>query len=105
MRLPISGTGTSDGSGMVDGSTSRKAFPAIKPERLAVADQVADLREIKQDIAYFNRSYRRADVSVDITGCRLDDASRRIWDVLKPAPSKDQSDASEQRTAIMHARA
>jgi shikimate kinase len=63
------------------------------------------LREIKQDIAYFNRSYRRADVSVDISGCSLDDASRRIWDVLKPAPSKDESDASEQRTAMMHARA
>ena len=63
------------------------------------------LREIKRHIAYFNRSFRRADLSVDISGCSLDDASHRVWDVLNPAPSKDRSDASGQRTAMMHARA
>jgi hypothetical protein len=43
------------------------------------------LREIKRDIAYFNRFFRRADLSIDISGSSLDDASRRVWDVLKPA--------------------
>ena len=42
------------------------------------------LREIKRDIAYFNRSFRRADLSVDISGSNPDDASRRVWDVLTP---------------------
>lgn len=65
------------------------------------------LREIKRDIAYFNRSFRRADVYVDISGCSLDDASRKVRDALgrmKPAPSKAQSEGSEQRSARMHAR-
>ena len=62
------------------------------------------LREIKRDIAYFNRSFRRADVSIDISGCSLDDASRKVRDALKPAPSKAQSEESEQRSARMHAR-
>jgi shikimate kinase len=47
------------------------------------------LREIKRDIAYFNRSFRRAHVSVDITGCSPDDASRKVRDALTPAPLKD----------------
>jgi shikimate kinase len=52
------------------------------------------LREIKGDIAYFNRSFRRADVSVDVSGCSLDDASRRVWEVaLKLTPSKGRSRA------------
>jgi hypothetical protein len=55
------------------------------------------LREIKGDIAYFNRSFRRADVSVDVSGCSLDDASRRVWDVLKLTPSKERSLASGRR--------
>ena len=40
------------------------------------------LREIKRDIAYFNRSFRRADLSVDISGSSLHDASRRVWGAL-----------------------
>ena len=65
------------------------------------------LREIKRDIAYFNRSFRRADVSVDISGCSLDDASRKVRDALgriEASPSKAQSEESEQRSARMHAR-
>jgi shikimate kinase len=42
------------------------------------------LREIKRDIAYFNRSIRRADLSVDISGSSLDNAPRRVWDVFEP---------------------
>jgi shikimate kinase len=43
------------------------------------------LREIKRDIAYYSRSFRRADVSVDISGCSLDDASCGVWGALKPS--------------------
>jgi shikimate kinase len=53
-------------------------------------------REIKGDIAYFGRSFRRAHVSVDIAGCNPDEASRKIKDALMPAPLKDDSEASEQ---------
>jgi shikimate kinase len=48
------------------------------------------LREIERDIAYFNRSYRRANVSVDITGCDPNEASRKVRDSLTLAPLKDQ---------------
>jgi shikimate kinase len=61
------------------------------------------LREIKRDIAYFNRSFRRAHVSVDITGCGPDDASRKVKDALTPTPSRDQREALEQRSARIHA--
>lgn len=33
------------------------------------------LREIKRDIAYYDRSFRRADVTVDISSCGLEEAS------------------------------
>jgi shikimate kinase len=59
------------------------------------------LREIKRDIVYFGRSFRRADVSVDISDCNLEDAVRRIREALKPAPLKDRSETSE---AIIPAR-
>jgi shikimate kinase len=61
------------------------------------------LREIKRDIAYFNCSFRRAHVSIDITGCSPDDASRKVRDALTPAPLKDQREASGQCSARMHA--
>jgi shikimate kinase len=52
------------------------------------------LREIKRDIAYFSRSFRKAHVSVEITGCSPDEASRKIKDALTPAPFKDEGEAS-----------
>ncbi len=42
------------------------------------------LREIRRDIAYFGRSFRRAHVSVDIAGCSPDEASRKVRDALTP---------------------
>jgi shikimate kinase len=43
------------------------------------------LREIKRDIEYFERSFRRAHLSVDISGCCPDAASRKIRDALTSA--------------------
>ena len=60
------------------------------------------VREIKRDITYFSRSFRRAHVSVDITGSSPDEASRKVKDALTPAPLKDQSEASEGGSARMH---
>jgi len=60
------------------------------------------VREIKRDIAYFSRSFRRAHVSVEITGSSPDEASRKVRDVLTPAPLKDQSEALERGSARMH---
>ena len=59
------------------------------------------LQEIERDIAYFNRSFRRAHVSVDITGCSPNEASRKVMDSLMPAPLKYQREASERRSARM----
>ncbi len=59
------------------------------------------LREIGRDIAYFNRSYRRAHVSVDIAGCGPNEASRKVRDSLTPAPLKDPREASERRSVRM----
>ena len=61
------------------------------------------LREIKRDIAYFGRSFRRADLSVDIAGRSLDEASCKVRDALMPALLKDPREALEQRSARMHA--
>jgi shikimate kinase len=72
-----------------------------RPMQMSLTDHEKGLylREIKRDIAYFNRSFRRAHVSVDITGCGLEEASRKVRDTLTPAPSKDQSEASQQHSA------
>jgi shikimate kinase len=68
-----------------------------RPMQMNLADREKGLylREIKRDIAYFNRSFRRAHASVDITGCNPEDAARKVRDALTPASSKDQSEASQ----------
>jgi shikimate kinase len=71
-------------------------------KRLTGHERAFYLREIKRDIAYFSRSFGRADVSVDISGCSLEDAARRVREALKPTPLKDRSEVSE--AAIMPAR-
>src|SRR5260370_40932374 len=60
------------------------------------------VREIKQDIAYFNRSSRRAHVSVNIGGSNPDEASRKVRDALPPGPLKDQGEALERGSARTH---
>jgi shikimate kinase len=59
------------------------------------------LREIKQDIAYFGRSFQRAHLSVDITGYTPDDALRKVKDALTLRPSAEQNSASKQSLASM----
>jgi len=70
-------------------------------KRLTDRERGFYLREIGRDIAYFNRSYRRAHVSVDIAGCGPNEASRKVRDLLTPAPLKDPREASERRSARM----
>ena len=55
-----------------------------RPIRRSLTDRETRLylREIKRDIAYFGRSFQRAHVSVDIAGCRPDEALRKIKDAL-----------------------
>ena len=65
------------------------------------------LREIKRDIAYFNRSFCRAELSVDISACSLEDASRRVCGALKLArPTKEAirgtSQCYEACTSLSH---
>ena len=43
------------------------------------------LREITRDIAYFRRTYQRADITVDIAGWSPDEVSLRIKDMLMRA--------------------
>ena len=73
------------------------------PKNLTDREKGLYLREIKRDIAYFSRSFRRADVSVDIAGCSPDEASRKVRDALMPALLKAPGEALEQRSARMHA--
>jgi len=62
------------------------------------------LREIKRDIAYYNRSFRRANVTVDIASCGLEQASCKVWEELKSMPSNDRGNAPGPCATLMHAR-
>jgi shikimate kinase len=42
------------------------------------------VREIRKDIAYFGRTYRRAHITVDIAGLAPDDAARKLKEVIGP---------------------
>lgn len=51
------------------------------------------VREIKKDMTYFGRTYRRAHVTVDIAGLAPDDAARKLLEVV------DQCALSERATS------
>jgi len=53
------------------------------------------LREIRSDITYFGRSFKRAHVSVDITNCSSSEASSKVKDTLMVMlnRAKDRSQA------------
>lgn len=40
------------------------------------------LQEIKKDIAYFGRTYRRADLAVDIANLAPDEAARKVKEAI-----------------------
>jgi shikimate kinase len=44
------------------------------------------LRKIKEDISYFKVSFRRAHMSIDITGCNPDAAACKVRDALIQSP-------------------
>lgn len=65
-------------------------------------DRRLHLRQIRDDIAYFSRSFHRAHVSVDIAGCSPGEASHKVSDALNSLASKDQKNAQVQPSATMH---
>jgi shikimate kinase len=74
------------------------------PMNLTDHEKTFYLRKINGDISYFSRPFRRAHVSVDIAGCNLEEASRKVRDALTPALLRDPSEALQQRSARTHAR-
>lgn len=52
-------------------------------KRLTARERVAYLGEIRKDITYFGRSYRKADLSVDISGCNVEQAATRVQNALR----------------------
>ena len=70
-----------------------------RPVQMNLTDSEKSLyfQEIKRDIAYFSRSFRRAHVSVDIAGYSPGEAARKVRDALTSVASNDPSGAIEQR--------
>ena len=56
------------------------------------------LREIKEDITYFNRSYKKATMSVDISGLNIEASAQRIQNELD-APATDGHTVSRSAAA------
>ena len=44
------------------------------------------LKEIKEDISYFRRTYKRADIIVDIKGLGSDESARKVKEALENIP-------------------
>lgn len=53
------------------------------------------LEEIKEDISYFRRTYRRADLTVTIAGLGPEEAARRVKNMLAELPSAKSRPGSE----------
>ena len=51
---------------------------------LTAKEKRLHLREIKKDITYFGRTYKRANVTVDITGLDADQAAMKVKDTVFP---------------------
>jgi len=45
-------------------------------------EKVYYLKEIRKDITYFNRTYKRSDISVHISGLTVDQAATKVKEVL-----------------------
>ena len=60
------------------------------------------LKEIKQDITYFNRAYKRADISVHLSGLGPEQAAKKVKEMLEKhgqEGSRNQQKLAEQRAA------
>lgn len=60
------------------------------------------LKEIKKDITYFNRTYKRADISVHISGLGPEQAAKKVKEMLEKhwkEGSRNQKRQPEQRVA------
>ncbi len=51
-------------------------------KRLSEHEKRLYLKEIKADISYYRRTYRRADMTVDIAGLGPEDAARKLCEAL-----------------------
>jgi shikimate kinase len=54
-------------------------------KKLTEQDRRLYLREIKEDITYFRRTYQRADITVNIGCLGPEDAAHKVKDMLTPA--------------------
>ena len=64
--------------------------------RLSEKDMGLYLKEIKGDISYFRRTYRRANMTVDIAGLGPEDAARKVCQVLNQSLAAQSGPESEQ---------
>lgn len=62
---------------------------------LTARERVLYLREIRRDIAYFGRSYRKADLHVAISGCSVTEAAGRVRDALVRVARSSEPDKSK----------
>lgn len=51
-------------------------------KHLTEEEKLFHLKEIKKDVTYFNRTYKRADISVHISGLTVDQAATKVKEVL-----------------------
>ena len=51
-------------------------------KHLTDKEKVYYLKEIRKDITYFNRTYKRSDISVHISGLTMDQAATKVKEVL-----------------------
>lgn len=61
------------------------------------------LKEIKKDITYFNRTYKRADLSVQISGLGPEQAAKKVKEMLDEywqGGSRNRKELPEQRAAV-----
>jgi shikimate kinase len=58
------------------------------------------LREIRKDIDYFARSYRKADLHVDISTCAIDEAAARVRDALPNPAHLDKVTKGSPNTSV-----
>lgn len=58
-------------------------------KRLSEREKLLYLREIKKDIAYYRKSYERADLRIDISGMSAEAAAEKVQQLLISFPNKE----------------